>query len=246
MALDPFAVNPACRVRQEALFDGHHCLVVDDFLLRPDLAKAFAVHQAPAFRFHSTDNYPGPELRLEQGVWAPVLHWWKQEGRHPFRASRVVTVAHGRLSMVTLPPERLRFSQRLCHTDSPPPGGVEAAAKFAGVLYLFADKELGGTSFYSPEPGFERGILLREVKESGEEALAARYEFFRRPSAYLTTSCEFYRLRHVVAPAYNRAVFYRGDLYHSGHIVHPEKLSQDIRLGRLTANFFLTAAAQYG
>lgn len=245
MALDPFAVNPGCRVRQEPLFDGHHCLVVDDFLLRPDLARAFAVHQAPAFRIHSTDNYPGPELRMEQAAWASVLQWWRREGRLSFHVSRAVTVAHGRFSMVTLPPDRLRFTQRVCHTDAPPPGGVDAPAKFAGVLYLFADPDLGGTGFYTPEPGFDRASLLREVIDSGESALASRFEFFRHPPAYLTTSCEFYRLRHVVAPAYNRAVFYRGDLYHSGHIVHPEKLSEDVRRGRLTANFFFTVAAQY-
>lgn len=184
---------------------------------------------------------------MEQSTWLSVLQWWKREGRLSFQTSRAVTVAHGRLSMVTLPPERLRFTQRVCHTDAPAPapGGVDAPAKFAGVLYLFADPDLGGTSFYTPEPGFDRVSLLHEVAESGESALASRFEFFRRPHAYLTASCEFYRLRHVVAPVYNRAVFYRGDLYHSGHIVHPEKLSEDVRRGRLTANFFFTVAAQY-
>jgi hypothetical protein len=47
--------------------------------------------------------------------------------------------------MVTLSPEELNWAQRSCHTD---PQTDVGRANFAGLLYLFKDRRLGGTGFY--------------------------------------------------------------------------------------------------
>ena len=41
-----------------------------------------------------------------------------------------------------------------------------------------------------------------------------------------------------VAPRYNRAIFYNGQLFHSGHITAPELMVDDPTSGRLTVNAF--------
>jgi hypothetical protein len=43
---------------------------------------------------------------------------------------------------------------------------------------------------------------------------------------------------------FNRLVFYEGASPHTGHISHPELLSDDLSKGRLTLNFFSTAHAR--
>ena len=41
-----------------------------------------------------------------------------------------------------------------------------------------------------------------------------------------------------IEPRYNRAIFYNGGIFHSGHIHMPELMVDDPRTGRLTANAF--------
>lgn len=40
------AINPACDIRTVGLFDGHRCVVVDDFLADPMGARSYALSLA--------------------------------------------------------------------------------------------------------------------------------------------------------------------------------------------------------
>jgi hypothetical protein len=59
----------------------------------------------------------------------------------------------------------------------------------------------------------------------------------------MTESTDLAELLTVVPARFNRLVFYDGSLPHSGHITHPELLSDNVSKGRLTLNFFTTAHA---
>ena len=43
-----------------------------------------------------------------------------------------------------------------------------------------------------------------------------------------------------IEPKWNRLIFYDGDVFHSGDIRAPERLSDDPAVGRLTLNGFFT------
>ena len=57
---------------------------------------------------------------------------------------------------------------------------------------------------------------------------------------YLNGSNRYFERLAQVPAAWNRMLFYNSDLYHSGDIAHPERLSAEPRRGRLTLNGFFT------
>ena len=57
----------------------------------------------------------------------------------------------------------------------------------------------------------------------------------------MTRSNDIAELLTVVPARFNRLVFYDGEAPHSGHITHPDLLSDDLSKGRLTFNFFANA-----
>ncbi|HYL00124.1 MAG TPA: DUF6445 family protein, partial [Steroidobacteraceae bacterium] len=142
-----------------------------------------------------------------------------------------------RLSLVTLAPRELRPVQWQCHRDrlGSTPRDLRLAAM---VAYLFRDRELGGTSFY-------RSRLSDEETErmiADADRLSAA-EFSRRyglEAGYLSGSNRYFERLALVPAAWNRMLFYNGDLFHCGDITAPARLSADPRSGRLTLNGFFT------
>jgi len=141
-------------------------------------------------------------------------------------------------SIVTLAPEELNWTQRMCHTD---PQTEAGRANFAGLLYLFDNDEFGGTGFYQ----FRNRVIVERATAIGASdpigALAylqKHMEMYSEPPSYLTESCEVADLLTVIPPKFNRAIFYSGDIPHSAYICSPELLSNDVTTGRLTLNVF--------
>jgi hypothetical protein len=230
--------NPNCRITVQHLRGGSPLVVVDDALLNPqrlvDMARGRAADMALDSRWH----YPGMELALPEADVEPSVRFFRRHLREQFAVSRIVRQAYARLSMVTLPAEKLSWVQRMCHTD----GLADLAGDriIASVLYLFQDPALGGTAFFEPRPGVQPyHQLLRQGRPvPGSE----KYAFFQQPPAYHTDSNEFFILDQVVPAQWNRMIFYRGDVHHSGHISAPERLSPDPGAGRLTLNGFYRVA----
>lgn len=229
-------VNPEARLSRTELPDGEFCIVADDFLVAPEQLVAEAVRLRPAFRERGVNAYPGLELTLD-GSLADTLACFMRDRIGPlFGAGPVILASETRFAMVTRRPGALSPRQRLCHVDEPPQG--PGVVTLAGVLYLFREPLLGGTDFYTPRPGVDLPALQRALAAGSGFGLMARYPFFRRPPEYLTSSCEFFDLRQSVPARFNRIIFYRSDIYHSGHIARPDLLTDDPRTGRLTLNCF--------
>ena len=63
------------------------------------------------------------------------------------------------------------------------------------------------------------------------------------PAAYTQDGAPHFERTHAVPGTFNSAVFYRGNILHSGVIDNAAPLSADPREGRLTINAFFRPAA---
>jgi hypothetical protein len=150
------------------------------------------------------------------------------------------------LSMVTWPPDKLQHMQRICHIDHNPD---PTRATCGGLVYLFRDERLGGTSFYrwKDEERVGKGLeILRRDAGQGEEFLKQEFDIFRESPRYMTESNEVAELLHTVPPRFNRFVFYPGNMPHSAAVSAPQFLSEDPRKGRLTLNLFFSVLPKAG
>jgi hypothetical protein len=210
------------------------CVILDDVIEDPQALIDLALRHRAAFAPAAHNAFPGPELPLPQSVVARFTECFSQHARGAVGARRVVE-AHGRMSIVALPPERLSPIQRVCHRDRLAAATDECVA--AAVVYLFRDELLGGTAFYAPRHPPE--VVNRRMSEWAAMDGAAFERDTGWPAAYMTTSNQWFERSAVVEPRFNRMICYDGSQFHSSHIAHPQRLTDDPNQGRLTLNLFL-------
>jgi Family of unknown function (DUF6445) len=177
--------------------------------------------------------FPGLELPLPAGVIDRFSECFSQQARGVVGARRVVS-ASGRLSMVTLLPALLAPVQRVCHRDRLAAAADQCVG--AGVLYLFHDAALGGTSFFRPRP--EAGDIEARMRHwSAIDNATFDIETGLKP-AYMTQSNAHFEKMAEVPARWNRLIFYDGSRFHTSHIERPDLLNDDPARGRLTINLF--------
>jgi hypothetical protein len=226
--------NPAPRVSAVPIAPGEICIVVDEALANPQGLVDWAATRQ--FRPPEGFPYPGVLADAPPAVSAMVGDYFAERARSRLGGRRTLSTTV-RLSLVTLAPRELRPVQWQCHRDrlGATPRDLRLAAM---VTYLFRDRELGGTSFY-------RSRLSDEETErmiADADGLSAA-EFSRRyglEAGYLNGSNRYFERLALVPAAWNRMLFYNGDLFHCGDITAPARLSADPRSGRLTLNGFFT------
>jgi len=211
--------NPQPQVQLVPLFDGHQAVVVDQVLQDPQRWVDWAQEQLEHFGL-SGHAYPGLELWLAAGAEAQMADFFAQHVRGRLGARRTVQLSL-RMSLVTLAPDALLPRQRLCHRDNP---GVPAGqCMVASVINLFHDPALGGTSFFRPRRGHEEmQQLTQDARELGAADFEQRYP--ELGSGYMVDSNPWFERMATLPPAWNRAVFYEGGLYHSGDIRLPQRM----------------------
>lgn len=210
------------------------CVVADEALLDPQaLVELSAAHQASFVRAAGS-AYPGLELPLPDSVVERFCEHYLAHVSGLHRVTRVLR-AQGRLSLVTLQPHELAAIQRVCHRDRlfAQPGECAIAA----VLYLYADPDLGGTSFFRPRLDAERTEQLMRALARNDEAAHARLA--GQGPGYLTRSSPHFELTATLPARWNRLIWYDGSQFHGSHVEHPQRLSTDPSSGRLTLNLFL-------
>ena len=225
--------NPRPSIRYIPIAEQQVCAVIDDFLLEPQKMVDFALAQRERFVEDLDNYYPGPELSLSREISISLDQFFMQHIRSALGARRSNGVSC-RLSMATLAPQNLRPLQRLCHRDAEIFAPGESMG--ASVLYLFKDAALGGTSFYKPKkPLDEIRQLLQLASTGSNEELTS---LINTAPAYMHASNEYFELLCTIPPAWNRAIFYSGTVFHAAQIDRPELLNADPALGRLTMNGF--------
>lgn len=216
---------------------GHKLVSIAGFLEEPENAIAQASLQNFAV---ITPQYPGVRARLDPVVgraWlaqlSPLLSAWfgsPRTGRWAMQAW---------YSLVTTPPARLLPIQRIPHVDGTDP------AQIAMMLYLHRTgpaAKHGGTAFFRHRAtGFEQ-LSAETFPRYADAVNAEAARAGLPPAAYPTDGAPFFERIHVAQGTFNRAIFYRGNILHSGVIDNAAPLSASPDEGRLTINAFFRPA----
>ena len=215
--------NPNPRIELVPIPGHTPVVVIDNFARDPQALVDYAVARRGEFVNAPKNAYPGMELRMPDEFSARLNEFFIEHVRKPLGVRRSISM-YSRLSMITLQPHELAPNQRVCHQDHLPDYGQHSFS--ASVLYLFDNPAMGGTSFYVPKTAQPRG-----------QASAPNY---------MTQSNEDFELVCTVPAAWNRAIFYDGCIFHSGHVTNPELLDADPARGRLSINGFFTGRKSIG
>lgn len=210
----------------------HDLVCVDNFMNAPEAA----IHTASLQNFAKvTPQYPGIRAPIPQtaaltwlGMLAPMLD---QE----FGTAAKGWEIQAWFSLVTARPDQLVPMQRFPHVDG------TNSDQLAMMLYLHRTDN-GGTGFFRHRSsGFE--ALTDADYPSYRAALEQDVRAHGLPQpAYVTDGAPFFDIIHASDGGFNQAVFYRGNLLHSGLIHDPGQLSPDPAKGRLTINAFFRPA----
>lgn len=215
--------------RHEFFSSENHILVLaDDFLEAPETAISNACLQDFA---KITPQYPGIRAPLETVIadaWAETLGPLLDAG---FGAAPDGWAIQAWYSIVTTPPDQLIPMQCFPHVDGTNPD------QLAMMLYLH-DTGHGGTGFFR-----HRSTGLEALTDEAYPRYAATLQGEVRqsglpPARYVTDGAPHFERIHATSGAFNQAVFYRGNLLHSGIIDNAADLPTDPRSGRLTINAF--------
>ncbi|GIU67063.1 DUF6445 family protein [Candidatus Phycosocius spiralis] len=202
-------------------------MVIDHLCAEPELLLRAA---AQAHFIDIGPTYPGVRAPSPSGYGDWVLKLFASQLRDLYGGNAPWGFDLCAFSLVTTPPAALTPLQSLPHFD-----GVEATR--LAFLHYLCEGEHGGTSFYRQRAtGFERlspdrlhPYLLHLKKETTPK---------ERHSYFMGSNASFERIGGVEAQ-FNRAIFYPGSLLHSGDILAPHLLSENVRTGRLTINGFV-------
>jgi hypothetical protein len=180
-----------------------------------------------------TSYYPGVRskepLLYQQNLLNDLRHEFAQAFGLNARALRF-TGCH--FSLVTTPPEKLIYLQRIPHIDS------FEGHELAFVHYLFK-ADLGGTAFYRHRStGYE--YIDRQREADYLRALEAEQAAVERSSTgYIDGDTEFYEKVGEQQGVFNRMLVYRRNSLHSGAIKPGFVPNLDPRQGRLSVNGFI-------
>ena len=218
--------------------DNHRLVTINDMLVTPDHVISDAILQDFA---KITPQYPGLRAPLAPAVctcWlpqlAPLLDQW-------FGTSGTRWTMQAWFSIVTTPPAQLLPIQRLPHVDGTDP------AQIAMMLYLHRSEPPsthGGTAFFRHR---STGLSALTAENFPIYAKALQRDVARTglpPAAYTTDGAPHFERIHAVSGAFNQAVFYRGNILHSGVIDNAAPLPADPLQGRLTINAFFSPVAE--
>lgn len=227
--------HPQLRIQRLSLgAEGAPLLVIDQLVADPDrlVRKAARSHFTPQGAM-----FPGIRVRAPlsyeaflEGVIRPLLG---EFFGLPPRARLSFPMCH--YSLVTQPPEKLVFLQRIPHIDSATGRGL------ATVHYLFHGN-WGGTAFYR-----HRSTGFEYVDEGRELAYFARLEQESRgadsPEAnYIGEDTALFERIGKVDGVFNRMVVYRRNSLHSATIDNLNVPPPDPLAGRLSINSFIDVA----
>lgn len=238
-AAPPLRFHPRSRRFEVALGGGPPCIVLDGALAEPHAWIEWATSRRGDFAERGDNAYPGPELALPETALDALADCFDQHARHALGGRRTLR-RHGRLALATRSPAQLAPRQWLCHVDRL--GIVPGECIGASVLYLFADPALGGTAFFRPRrPLPEIAALVQDSARLDPAAFAVRSGL---APGYMTRSNAWFERVAAVPAAFNRLVFYPGNVFHGADIEAPARLSPDPARGRLTLNGFFACRSR--
>jgi uncharacterized protein DUF6445 len=204
-------------------------LVIDNVVADPDALVDVAAGKPFA---NVATYYPGVRAKVPLTVQQFILDTLREEFQPVFGLTSAARFTACHFSIVTTPPDRLDFHQRIPHTDS------GNSSELALLLYLFK-KDLGGTAFFRHrKTGFEvvddsrKAEYLRQVE-------ADRPVMEQATMGYIHGDTPFYECISNQAGVFNRMLVYRRTSLHSGALARDFVPNADPRQGRLSINGFI-------
>lgn len=205
-------------------------IVIDDFAPKPEALRAEAgrIEFSPGI-----NHYPGIRAPLSAGYLEMLEAVAKAHVAQALGGVDRIRILDASYSIVTTPPDALTVAQRLPHCDA------FERNRFAMVHYLSSDPS--GTAFFRHRStGFE--TIDRERAGIFFPQLEAEIRYRGPPApGYVSEASSLFERIFAVPALFNRAVFYRSWLLHSGDIAPQAGLSPDPVEGRLTITAFFSA-----
>jgi hypothetical protein len=240
MKADPYAFEllPELALSRELIgTEREPVLVIEGVLANPRSLIDYAAGEvafAPAWT--ATGGYPGVRAPAPLNYVNQLVRGLDPLLRQAFALEAVkLARAECSLSIVTLPPERLTQQQQVPHVDTADP------LQFA-VLHYLCGPEHGGTAFYRHRAtGFET-LTPERMEIYDRQRSAELQEGIARPD-YIRGDDDHFVQHARFESRLDRVIVYRSRTLHSGQIGADAALSNDPRLGRLTANIFVNYRA---
>ncbi|MBN8806763.1 MAG: hypothetical protein J0I47_00775 [Sphingomonas sp.] len=205
-------------------------LVIDDFV--PD-AEALREYASKVEYAVAANHYPGIRADLPAGYLQALRSLATPPLSEALGRPPAIDVIDASFSIVTTPRDELTVAQRLPHCDAFEPN------RFAMVHYLSSDT--GGTAFYRHRStGFETVDRQRAAILFPHLEAEIRHRGAPAPS-YVADGAPLFERMLDVSARFNRAIFYRSWLLHSGSVAPEAELSADPATGRLTVTAFFAA-----
>ncbi|MGS2722381.1 DUF6445 family protein [Porticoccus sp. GXU_MW_L64] len=228
--------NPSIEVLDFAQGD-QRVVVVNDLLCQPENMVEYAASEV-SFQGRAGDFYPGVKAACPDDYTnllseffsvfvQPLFYREMGEDKGGDKNSVRTVSASSDFAMATLPSESLLPIQSIPHFDAVDPH------QFAVVHYLF-HWQGGGTSFYRHKAtGFES--LSKDNLAQYQNTLnrQATTEGLPNPG-YMRGESSLFEHTGKVNSRFNRAIFYRGNVLHSGDVGCAGTQSEDPKKGRLT------------
>lgn len=204
-------------------------LVVDDMLLKPEVLLAWA-SEGEGFVGDPSNFYPGVRKVLPLSYAQLVTDFLQNQLLPTLNVQGRASVRQSVLAITNQDPQNLLPIQCIPHFDSSDP------RQWATVHYL-CNEDFGGTGFFRHlSSGFESMTADRQKKYLRlleDDAFTKGLP----EASYLQGGTSLFEETHRVEAKFNRALFYPGNLFHSGLIKYWN--STQIGQCRLTANCFI-------
>jgi len=207
-------------------------IVVDGLLRNPESVVQLAVERlrfAPAKSFYPGTNAAAPNeyaAAIMRAV-APMVH-------ETF-GFNVQTPARGQsfFGIVTIPPAKMRVQNRRPHTDATNP--LQLA-----VLHYLCDESHGGTAFFRHRATGYESVDDQQLNEVRKMIEADTQSQAGLPPPVTLGDDRLFERTAAIDARFNRALIYRSRIWHSQNLSPTANFSPDPRVGRLTANTFIT------
>lgn len=230
-----FSINPQLSIRVDYVgIEQQPVIVVDNLLLSPDAVIQYA-ETGTGFQRDTKDFYPGIRKPLAPAYAEHIYQHLLETLWTVFstKATANIKLLSSVLSLATTPPEELRPIQSVPHFDS------FEENRIAAVHYLCQPKH-GGTSFYRHrQTGYEsinKQRLNSYAPTLKREVMAENLGSYH----YMNGDSRLFECTGKIEAQFNRAIFYRSNILHSGNIQSEVGLSENPRIGRLTANTLIS------
>lgn len=227
-----FAINPLCSATVIHVgAEREPVLIVDDLLRDPQALVCYADSGA-AFRKQDQDFYPGIRKPLDLAYADNIYRHLRDLFLDTFNQGQDagIDALSCLLSLTTTPQEHLRPIQSVPHVDS------SDRTHIAGVHYLCTEA-FGGTSFYRHRSTGYETLDAARIAAYAPRLKAEVIALQARSFAYIRGDTALFERTGGVAAKFNRAIYYRSNVLHSGDIPADIGIGMAApRTGRLTAN----------